>query len=149
MRLLIDSLPSEGERTLSALYVDGIWECHVLEDRVREIPGEPVGAWKIPGRTAIPEGIYRVTLEYSPRFGPDTITINDVPGFTAIRIHAGNDEDDTEGCPLVGDEIENGLIKGGTSRPTLARLRDKVKRAIAAGDGVEIEVIRNFDTEQA
>lgn len=144
MRLQVDSLPSEGERTLSALYVDGVWECHVLEDRVREIPGEPVGAWKIPGRTAIPSGFYRVTLEYSPRFGPDTITINDVPGFSAIRMHAGNDEHDTDGCPLVGQEVENGLIKGGTSRPALAQLRDKVKDAITRGDDVEIEVLRDL-----
>lgn len=148
MRILVDSEPSDGERTLSALYVDGVWECHVLEDRVREIPGEPVGAWKIPKRTAIPSGTYRVSLEFSPRFGPDTITINDVPGFEAIRVHSGNDEDDTEGCPIVGQEIENGLIKGGTSRPALAALRDKVKDAIhGRREEVEIVIERTFEEE--
>lgn len=147
MRLLLASQPTQHGRTLGALYVDTFWECYTLEDAVREIPGVRVAKWKVPGGTAIPAGVYKVTLEDSPRFGPDTLTINDVPGFTSIRIHAGNDIDDTEGCILVGEEIDNGIIKPGTSRPALARLRERVKHAI--DEGVEIEVRRESEEEAA
>lgn len=85
-----------------------------LEDTVRNA-GE-----KVPGQTALPAGRYRVTLENSPRFGPDTLTLTGfidgapskglykTPGTTAthtgVRIHGGNLVSDTDGCPLVGLE---------------------------------------------
>src|SRR4051812_46901688 len=91
-------------RTPGELRVNGVFFCYTVEDQVREIVGEPVRTWKVEGATAIPAGRYWVTLEKSARFGADTITINRVEGFTAIRMHAGNDEDDTEGCVVVGYE---------------------------------------------
>jgi hypothetical protein len=35
------------------------------EDEIREIPGRPVAEWKVHGKTAIPAGRYRITLEAS------------------------------------------------------------------------------------
>lgn len=78
--------------------------CYTLEDVVREVAGQPVSAWKVKGSTAIPKGKYRVTLEPSVRFGADTLTIHGVEGFSSIRMHGGNTEADTEGCPLLGLE---------------------------------------------
>jgi hypothetical protein len=74
----------------------------MLEDTLREIPGMPVSQWKVPGKTAIPAGIYELTLENSNRFGPDTLTVNRVEGFTGVRCHGGNTAADTEGCLLFG-----------------------------------------------
>ena len=71
-----------------------------LEDAVREIPGQPVESWKIHGKTAIPVGTYRVTLEYSPHFKRIMPSIHGVKGFSGLRIHGGNDHEDTDGCPL-------------------------------------------------
>lgn len=127
------------DTTLGSLYIGARFECYTLEDRVREIPGVPVFQWKIPKVTAIPSGRYEIVLENSPKFGPDTMTLKHVPGFDFIRIHSGNDDSDTEGCILVGQEIDEdpdgdgGNIRGGTSRPALARLKSKVRNLLEMG----------------
>ena len=76
------------------LYVDGILLGQTLEDPEREE--------KIHGDTAIPCGRYRVTITLSTRFKRPMPYIHDVPNFTGVRIHGGNTEADTLGCPLLG-----------------------------------------------
>lgn len=115
--------------TIGDLYVDGVWFCFTLEDLVRDE--------KVDGKTAIPEGVYRVTFENSPKFGPDTLTIHDVPGFTGIRIHSGNTEADTRGCPLVGFKRGDEAIY--ESRAALAALKDKLKPGVCEGITISIE----------
>lgn len=73
----------------------GAFMCFTLEDRVHDGP-------KIPGATAIPAGRYRVEITFSNRFQRLMPLLLDVPGFTGIRIHAGNTDADTSGCILVG-----------------------------------------------
>jgi hypothetical protein len=130
--------PTVRDTTLGVL-VDGGGEflCFTLEDAVREQRGVPVNVWKIPGKTAIPVGRYRLTLETSPRFGPETLTINGVPGFVGIRVHSGNDDGDTDGCPLLGMTVwADALGDGGDvreSRNAVAKLKGIVGAAIAAG----------------
>lgn len=121
--------------------------CYVLEDEVREVPDVPVADWKIKSATAIPAGRYRVTLEYSQRFGPDTLTVHDVPGFSYIRMHAGNTEADTDGCPLLGMEIDPRGIVGGTSRQAVKLVQYLVRDAIERGEEVWLTV--NNHVEQA
>jgi hypothetical protein len=36
--------------------------------------------------------------------------ILDVKGFSGVRIHPGNDQYDTDGCPLVGENKEKGRV---------------------------------------
>lgn len=132
--------------TPGAFFVDGVFICHSLEDPVREIPGKPVTYWKRAGASAIGAGQHELALVDSPRFGPNTLTIVNVPGFTYIRIHAGNDEEDTEGCPLAGDRLEPDLelggarIAGGTSRPALERLRGLIVPRMLAGERAIIKI---------
>lgn len=120
MELILERQPSDAHRTHGDLFIDGVWQCFTLEDCVRDV--------KIKGQTAIPSGRYRITMETSPRFGPDTITVNDVPDFIGVRVHAGNDEDDTEGCPLVGKVRADASIL--QSRAALAELKPKIKEAL-------------------
>ena len=136
MNLSLQRTHQLGAATFGELRLADQRICYTLEDEVREIEGEPVASWKIKGATAIPSGRYRITLEHSPRFGPDTLTVNNVPGFTGVRMHAGNTADDTEGCPLLGLAIDARGIVGGTSRPAVDRVRDLVRGAI--GRGVEV-----------
>lgn len=131
MNLTLQREPSDDHRTFGKLYIDGQFCCHTLEDVVREV--------KIPGETAIPAGTYRITMEHSPRFGPDTITVNKVPGFTGVRIHAGNTEADTHGCPLVGLVRADASIL--QSKAALADLKPEIAAALQAGEDVWLEVI--------
>ena len=127
--------------TIGQLYIDGEYFCFTLEDVVREVEGQPVEKWKVWGETAIPKGRYRVSLQDSPKFGKDTVTINRVPGFSYIRIHAGNTHKDTEGCPIIGFALtENNIIKPGTTRPAVAELKRQVREAIDAGEEVYITI---------
>lgn len=141
MKLTLRRTVSAGPRTFGDLIAeDGHRLCHTLEDEIREVEGQPVSEWKIKGATAIPSGEYRVTLEDSPRFGPDTLTVNDVPGFSGVRMHAGNTEADTEGCPLLGMAINAAGIVGGTSRPAVALVKEVVRQAIERGEIVWLVV---------
>jgi hypothetical protein len=140
MKLTLQRRPSVGGVTIGKLYIDGVYACATLEDEVREIEGVPVTDWKIKGATAIPSGEYRVTLEHSGRFGADTLTIHDVPGFQFIRMHAGNTAADTEGCPLLGMQATETTLIGGTSRPAVALVKAEVQRAIRAGETVTIDI---------
>jgi hypothetical protein len=130
MNPLLQRLPSDEHRTHGDLYIDGQWCCYTLEDVVRDV--------KIKGETAIPAGTYRITLEHSPRFGPNTITVNKVPGFVGVRIHAGNTEADTEGCPLVGQVRADASILH--SRAALDELKPEIAAALQAGEDVWLEV---------
>lgn len=140
MKIILQRRQSQGGATSGKVYIDGDFCCFSLEDEVRELPGVPVLDWKIKGVTAIPSGSYRVTLEDSSRFGPDTLTINGVPGFQYIRMHAGNGSGDTEGCVLLGMQGTATTLIGGTSRPAVALVKAKVKTALDHGESVVIDV---------
>lgn len=131
--------PSRGGATLSKLFLGTEFICDVLEDQVREIPGRPVSEWKVHGATAIPAGTYEIELRQSGRFGPDTMTLLDVPGFQYIRVHSGNYSEDTEGCLLPG--VRNSPTTVGQSKVTLARMKAIVVPAIRAGTKVTIQIV--------
>lgn len=133
MELEVRRDPTVSSTTLGLLYVDGAMFCYTLEDRIREQPEDPVGNWKVYGKTAIPAGRYQVGIVKSPKFGPDTLAVLKVPGFEAIRIHAGNRHTDTEGCILVGDGLAEDPNEGAAlthSRAALKRLKAVVIASI-------------------
>lgn len=82
--------------TVGELFVDGVFECFILEDRVRQHEA------KVAGQTAIPFGKYGVAITHSPRFQRDLPLLLEVPGYQGVRIHPGNVAADTEGCLLPG-----------------------------------------------
>lgn len=116
------------------LYIDGEFFCYTLEDTVREGP-------KVYGKTAIPEGRYRVTVTYSPKFKRRLPLLHDVPNYTGIRMHRGNSAKDTLGCPLVGDDpttLRDNWV--GESRPAEERLTALLEATLDSGEEVWIEV---------
>lgn len=123
--------------TLSVCFVDDVFFAFGLEDEVREVPGQPVEAWKVPGATAIPARRYAVAMTYSPRFGRVTPEILDVPGFTGIRIHPLNEATETEGCYGLGVVRAGAAIRQSTA-PT-SELCARIAAALERGDAVSIE----------
>lgn len=143
MELEVTRRPTVTDTTLGTLTVDGQPQCYTLEDVVREVEGQPVESWKIPGVTAIPRGRYEVVVEYSPKFGKDTLTLRNVPGFTFIRIHAGNTDEDTDGCLLVGNHFVE-TVDGDNlreSRKALAALKAKILPVIRTGEMVWLTIV--------
>ena len=116
MKLTLLRLSTSDESTLGALYINGKFNCYTLEDTKR--------AAKIKGETRIPAGVYQIKLRnaggmtkrYAKRY-PDIhqgmLWLQDVEGFQWVYIHVGNKRGDTEGCILVGDTLNNNLLKDG------------------------------------
>jgi hypothetical protein len=140
LELLLQREPSYRGATIGKLYINGLFECYTLEDVVREVKGKPVKDWKIYGSTAIPSGIYDVEVNMSPRFKRRMPLLLNVEGFSGVRIHAGNDIDDTEGCILVGGAVNKTTIVGGTSRASYTSLLTKLEEAQAKGIDITIEI---------
>lgn len=141
MNLTLNRRPSSGASTLGDLYIDGEWQCFTLEDTVREEADVPVEVWKVYGHTAIPAGRYQITLTHSGRFNRVLPLINDVPGFSGIRIHPGNTDADTDGCILTGKTISNHHDAIGMSRVAFDALFDRLCAAEAIGDEIWIDVV--------
>ena len=95
MRLLVDRFHFSDDCTIGKLSINDEFFCWTLEDPFRF-------NIKIPGRTCIPGGLYKLIIDLSKRFGRRMPHILDVPDFDGIRIHKGNTAEDTKGCILVG-----------------------------------------------
>lgn len=103
--------------------------CLVLEDTVRAY------GIKVPGETAIPEGIYKVDISMSRRFKrlmPMLYTESNKYeikaggiGFKGVRFHGGNTHKDTEGCPLVAfNYINDRRIQGSAEKALTAKIQE-------------------------
>jgi len=132
MKLRLERIEFATEYTMGRLFVDGAFECWVLEDAVR-------AGKKIAGATAIPAGTYAVTVDFSNRFQKPMPHILDVPGFEGIRIHPGNTTSDTDGCLLVGLKRVGATVQ--RSRDAYRALFAKLSKAIESGEKVEIEIV--------
>lgn len=94
--------------TIGNLYINDVYICDTLEDTVRDLKSD--GSGKIMHKTAIPKGEYKVTLEWSPKFGKILPFLHNVPFFTGILIHSGNTAEDSSGCILVGWNESKGQV---------------------------------------
>jgi hypothetical protein len=106
MRLLLKRIHFGETFTVGQLYEEtkyGISPiCYTLEDKFRQVADKPVKDWKVQDKTAIPTGTYDVVVTMSNRFKTKLPLLENVEGFTGIRIHSGNHSGNTEGCILVG-----------------------------------------------
>ena len=113
--------------------------CDTLEPTWRDYKN---GAYKVKGRSAIPEGRYAVVISFSPKFKQWLPILLGGPEFNrkwqGIRIHAGNCSEDTEGCILVGKNREVGKVLD--SRIWVHRLKQKIVEAKDKGEAVWLTI---------
>ena len=92
---------------------------------LRDDGGEPIAAfatceddWRENALavSCIPAGSYLCRRRQSPKFG-NTFRVEDVPGRSQILFHAGNTEEDTKGCILLGEAF-GGLTVADEDTPT-------------------------------
>ncbi|MCQ2299678.1 MAG: DUF5675 family protein [Bacteroidales bacterium] len=152
MRIKIRRIALKPTYTIGKLYIDGIYFCDTLEDKVRDLNKNGVfdaGEVKVPGKTAIPYGKYNLTMAVqSPRFAnsktyekckgylPRLLKVN---AFEGILIHIGNTEADTDGCILVGENKAVGKVLNSTA--TFWRLYSILREAYNTGEGIIVEII--------
>lgn len=139
MRIQVRRTTRTQSYTVSSMYLDGERMCYVLEDAVREILGQPVSSWKIPGKTAIPAGVYPVSVSWSGRFQKMLPLMKNVPGFDGIRIHPGNTDEDTEGCLLVGLSWPGG-DRIGESAKAFSMIFPLIQSAWSLGELITLEI---------
>lgn len=122
MRIVVDRFRSNDDATLSqiAVYNDQgalAFGCYGCEDAFHEP--------KIPGRTRIPAGTYRLSFRKEGsmygRYCADRrlrgvgqergmLWIREIPNFEYVYFHIGNTHEDTEGCPLVGSTFDAAVM---------------------------------------
>lgn len=119
MRLKVLRTTFTDRSTIGELYVNDAFACFTLEDMVRPV--------KVPGMTAIPEGVYVMTVSFSSRFRRLLPEIHNVREFTGVRLHPGNTDADTEGCILVGQTKGANFV--GNSRAAFNKLFPLIQEA--------------------
>ena len=140
MELILTRIAKKKEYTIGRLSVEGGTPfCDTLEPTWRDYEH---GAYKIKGRSAIPEGRYAVVISYSPKFKQWLPILLGGPEFnkkwSGIRIHAGNSVKDTEGCILVGENKEVGRVLN--SRKWLYELKHRIVEAKDRGEAVWLTI---------
>lgn len=151
MELVLTRIAKRKNYTIGRLYIrqqvmdeylpsyEDIYFCDTLEPTWRDYAH---GAYKIKGRSAIPEGRYAVVISYSPKMKQWLPILLGGPEFSknwkGIRIHAGNTVKDTEGCILVGKNQLVGKVL--ESRKWLYELKQKIVEAKGRGEAVWLTV---------
>lgn len=135
MKLEVKRITLTDSYTIGQLFIDGQYFCDTLEDTVRDLTNIKD---KVYGRTAIPAGTYTVILDYSGHFKKLLPHILDVPYFSGIRIHSGNDVEDTNGCILVGMYQRAGYISN--SRETMEKLMKVLSDVVNRGEKKTITI---------
>ena len=146
MKLQVIRTQLGRDATNGLLFIDGLFECYTLEDQYQAV--------KVMHETCIPEGTYDIKFrtvggfheKYKKRYGNahyGMLHLQDVPNFTYILIHAGNTDEHTSGCLIVGetqqdlDLSDDGFI--GHSGVAYSKLYNKVAKELLLGKSVTIE----------
>ena len=132
MELILERIAKRKTYTIGRLYIqrrvddeylagtENQYFCDTLEPTWRDYAN---GAYKVKGRSAIPEGRYAVVISWSPRFKQWLPILLGVPKFEGIRIHANRE---------VGKVLD--------SRIWVHRLKQKIVEAKGRGEPVWITI---------
>ena len=150
MKILLDRFFKGPKYTVGYLYIDGKYFCDTIEDVDRgllnSMPLSEIIAKKIPSKTAIPRGTYKITLDVvSPKYSKRDYYIKvckgkvprilNVKGFEGILLHTGNSEESSAGCIILGENKVKGKVIN--SRVTFEKF---YKELLKDKDNITIEI---------
>lgn len=154
MKVLVKRIAKKETYCIGKLYIDGEYICDTIEDKDRglkkEMPLSEIKEKKVYGKTAIPTGLYDLTLNVvSPRLGSKPYfqkvcngkvpRILNVPGFDGVLLHPGNTEEDSYGCLILG--LNKAVGKVLESRATFEKVYKILKKGNDKGEEITIEII--------
>ena len=132
MEIRVRRIALKDTYTIGKMYIDGEYFCDCCEDRVRDLSKEA----KVPNKTAIPYGTYEITMDvkstkfsdfnkypWAKEYDGYIPRLTNVPLFLGVLIHPGNDEQDTAGCLLCGENKVVGKVINSTK--TFQRLMNE------------------------
>lgn len=124
MKLTLQRYLFANDYTMGLLFIDGVYFCDTIEDKFR---GNDLKGKKVSGETCIPYGVYTVKITYSPKYKKNMPQLLDVPYFTGVRIHSGNNASESSGCVICGIKSKNGEVL--ESRKTYNALMSRLQTA--------------------
>ena len=146
MKLSLISHSGTANSTISDLFIDGVYECKILEPTWRGNDN----AKHVEFKTAINDGDYKVVINYSPKFKrllPQVFANKDYPfgpltlNTAGVRIHWGNYPKDTEACLLTGKTEGTDFV--GDSVVEFNTLFEKLNSTLAKGEEITLHIDRS------
>ena len=148
MELVLQRYDQGDHSTAGLLFIDKVFQCHVLEDVERaEMLGDKLltqsGTYKI----GFKEQQTVLTEQYRERFPwfHWHLEVKDVPRLKYVYLHVANREVDKSGCLMVGYGVEHDPVNRGVkhmieSRKAYEQLYKKIRRVLLKGDEVTIQI---------
>ena len=145
MELILERIAKRKTYTIGRLYIrrqvmdeylPGIEDqyfCDTLEPTWRDYAN---GAYKVKGRSAIPEGRYAVVISFSPKFKQWLPILLGVPKFEREKAEFTSASEREQGRPEVNREVGKVL----DSRIWVHRLKQKIVEAKGRGESVWITI---------
>lgn len=96
--LVLKRIFQNDKYTIGKLYLNDTYLCDTLEPP------------KYVNHPCIDKGTYRIGYQYSNKFGQNMPFLLSVNGRVGIMIHPGNYPKDTQGCILVGRNLQKGSV---------------------------------------
>ena len=157
MKLLLKRIYTCKDYTIGRLYADNIYICDTIEDTDRgldcNMPLSKLQQLKVANVTAIPSGTYTILMNVvSPKYSKSNYYMNvcngkvprldNVPGWSGVLLHVGNDQDDTSGCILVGYNKVRGKVLN--SKTAFEKLYAILKKAYNNGEKITLTIERSY-----
>lgn len=144
MEIMVKRIYFHDSCTIGALQVNGCYMMDTLEPHAIDWQREN----KTAGMTAIPEGRYRIGIDFSKTFKRRMPYLINVPCFKSVMIHTGKTEKNTRGDILVGKVLHATTLQlnnGGkcfleNSRANFKQLFTLIENAINMGEDVWVTI---------
>lgn len=160
MKLKLERIYTCKKYTIGKFYINDEYFCDTIEDCDRGLTkcmsDSEIEKKKIYGETAIPIGVYDVTMkEKSPKFSNFSKykwakicngylpRLKNVPGFDGILIHVANKAEDILGCIGVGENKVKGQVINSTI--TFNKLIPILQEADKNNENIEIEISQKYN----